>query len=73
MLQTVLSRLRLTPLGDGLETTRAEGAIIVPARGVRVRCEGPRSDTDGPQTHPLDDLLAGEASSPTPAGERLEA
>jgi cytochrome P450 len=42
VIQTVLSQLRLTPVSNGLETTRAEGAIIVPDEGVKVRVEGPR-------------------------------
>ena len=42
VVQTVLSRLKLTPLSETVERTRAEGAIIVPAGGVRVRVEGPR-------------------------------
>ena len=71
VVQTVLSRLKLTPLGDGLETTRAEGAIIVPADGVRVRCEGLRS-SDGDGEHPLDQLLASEQAAAAEK-ERLEA
>ncbi|MDP9188780.1 MAG: cytochrome P450 [Actinomycetota bacterium] len=64
VVQTVLSRLRLAPLSDAVERTRAEGAIIVPARGVRVRLEGPR-ETAVRERHPLDELL--EASAPAPA------
>jgi len=58
VLQTVLSRVNLTALNETVERTRAEGAIIVPDTGVRVRVEGPRSSTHRPG-HPLDDLLAG--------------
>jgi hypothetical protein len=57
VLQTVLSRLRLIPLNESVETTRAEGAIIVPAKGVRVRNEGRRTAWP-PAQHPLDELLA---------------
>jgi cytochrome P450 family 135 len=56
VLQTVLSKLKLTPLNGSVETTRAEGAIIVPAEGVRVRCEGERSAGQEPQD-PVDKLL----------------
>jgi len=72
VLQTVLSRLKLTALNDGLETTRAEGAIIVPTSGVRVRCDGPRSREE-PRSHPLDELLAAESDSAPSERERLEA
>ncbi len=61
-LQTILSRVNLTPLKETVERTRAEGAIIVPDTGVRVRVEGPRSSTHRPG-HPLDDLLAGLTGS----------
>ena len=57
VLQTVLSRMKLTPLNESVETTRAEGAIIVPAEGVRVRCEEIGASEDG-EEHPLDQLLA---------------
>jgi cytochrome P450 family 135 len=62
VLQTVLSRLKLRPLTRSTERTRAEGAIIVPDKGVRVRIEGPRVAVDR-QGHPLDELLA-SASEP---------
>ncbi len=66
VVQQVLSKLRLTPMNESAETTRAEGAIIVPRNGVRVRVEGPREapPRDG---HPLDDLLDRSAE---PATER---
>jgi cytochrome P450 len=63
VLQTILSRLKLTPLNESVERTRAEGAIIVPNQGVRVRCEGPRSAERG-EAHPLDELLASSAEEP---------
>jgi cytochrome P450 len=63
VLQTVLSRLQLTPLSEAVEQTRAEGAIIVPAGGVRVRVEGARV-TERRESHPLDELLAGSAPEP---------
>jgi cytochrome P450 family 135 len=63
VLQSVLSQLRLTPLSQTVERTRAEGAIIVPAGGVRVRLEGPRV-TDSRDGHPLDELLASTAAEP---------
>jgi cytochrome P450 family 135 len=63
VLQTVLSRLRLTPLSQTIERTRAEGAIIVPAGGVRVRLEGPR-EAERRGGHPLDELLAESADEP---------
>jgi hypothetical protein len=61
VVQTVLSRLRLRALTGGLETTRAEGAIVVPTGGVRVRCEGRRPQEGG--GHPLDELLAEESAA----------
>ena len=64
VLQTVLSRLKLTPLSETVERTRAEGAIIVPAGGVRVRVEGP-AGAEPREVHPLDELLAESASDPT--------
>ncbi len=64
VLQTVLSRLKLTPLSKTVERTRAEGAIIVPAGGVRVRVEGP-AGAERRERHPLDELLAESASEPT--------
>jgi cytochrome P450 len=70
VLQKVLSRFNLTALSEAVERTRAEGAIIVPDGGVRVRVEGPRSSTHQPG-HPLDDLLAGLTSrEPVPGPER---
>ncbi len=63
VLQTVLSRLKLTPLSETVERTRAEGAIIVPDGGVRVRVEGPAA-AERRESHPLDELLAGNASEP---------
>jgi cytochrome P450 len=63
VLQTVLSRLKLTPLSKTVERTRAEGAIIVPAGGVRVRVEGP-AVAEARERHPLDELLAGSANEP---------
>ena len=63
VVQTVLSRLRLTSLTETSETTRAEGAIIVPDGGVRVRTE-PRERTVRTR-HPLDELLE-SAEAPTP-------
>jgi len=68
VLQTVLSSLRLSPLNESVERTRAEGAIIVPANGVRVRCEGPRQ-TGRTAAHPLDELLESAASEPVVAEE----
>src|SRR3954452_25231967 len=63
VLQTVLSRLKLTPLSETVERTRAEGAIIVPAGGVRVRVDGaPVSERR--ERHPLDGLLAESADEP---------
>jgi cytochrome P450 len=57
VLQTVLSRLRLKALNESVDQTRAEGAIIVPAEGVRVRVEGERgAPTDDKQR--LDETLA---------------
>jgi Cytochrome P450 len=66
VLQTVLSRLKLTPLNESVERTRAEGAIIVPAGGVRVRYEGLRAAVHG-EGHPLDELLAGSTAEPAKA------
>jgi hypothetical protein len=63
VLQTVLSRLKLTPLSETVERTRAEGAIIVPAGGVRVRVEGPNV-AERRESHPLDELLAERADEP---------
>ena len=60
--QTILSRLKLTALSDGVERTRAEGAIIVPAGGVKVRIDGPRQAPER-REHPLDELLAASADS----------
>jgi cytochrome P450 len=69
VLQTILSRLRLTSLNESVERTRAEGAIIVPAHGVRIRYEGPRfSDHGG--AHPVDELLATSSASETPQKAR---
>jgi len=65
VLQTVLSRLKLTPLSETVEQTRAEGAIIVPAGGVRVRVEGARV-AEPRESHPLDELLADSAHGPAP-------
>jgi cytochrome P450 len=61
VVQTILSSLRLTPLSEAVETTRAEGAIIVPNHGVRVRVEGPR-EGGAERGHPLDEALAQEAA-----------
>jgi hypothetical protein len=63
VLQTVLSRLKLTPLSETVERTRAEGAIIVPAGGVRVRVEGPNV-AERRESHPLDELLAERTDEP---------
>lgn len=72
VVQTVLSRLKLTPLSETVERTRAEGAIIVPAGGVRVRVE-PRERAER-QRNPLDELLeTASASDPVQAKERQEA
>jgi cytochrome P450 len=78
VLQTVLSRLKLVPLSESIERTRAEGAIIVPTGGVRVRVEGPR-EAQPREGHPLDELLAGSASKlpatpdqPAPARNQAE-
>ncbi len=72
VVQTVLSRLKLTPLSETVERTRAEGAIIVPAGGVRVRVE-PR-ERAGRKRNPLDELLeTASASDPVQAKERQEA
>ena len=68
VLQTVLSSLRLSPLNESVERTRAEGAIIVPANGVRVRCDGPRQ-AGRPAAHPLDEMLESTASEPVVAEE----
>jgi cytochrome P450 len=57
VLQTVLSRLKLRAVNSTVEQTRAEGAIIVPAEGVRVRVEGERAG-EAADEHPLDELLA---------------
>jgi cytochrome P450 len=65
VLQTVLSRLQLTPLSEAVERTRAEGAIIVPTGGVRVRVEGPRI-AEPRESHPLDELLTDSAREPAP-------
>src|SRR4051794_18443015 len=65
VLQTVLSRLKLTPLSETVERTRAEGAIIVPAGGVRVRVDGPPA-AGRRESHPLDDLLTDSAREPAP-------
>ena len=62
VLQTVLSRLDLNPLSSAVERTRAEGAIIVPNKGVRVRYEGPRSAKPR-EGHPLDELLKTAATT----------
>jgi cytochrome P450 len=67
VLQTVLSRLDLTPLNGAVERTRAEGAIIVPDKGVRVRYEGARSAKPR-EGHPLDELL-NTATTPEPVAE----
>jgi cytochrome P450 family 135 len=72
VLQMILSRLNLTPISKVVERTRAEGAIIVPDGGVRVRVEGPRSSTQRPG-HPLDDLLAGAAGHERSQAERQPA
>ena len=66
VVQQVLSNLRLVPVNESVETTRAEGAIIVPRNGVRVRVED-RSEADGREGHPLDALLDRSAD---PASER---
>ncbi len=66
VVQQVLSNLRLVPVSESVETTRAEGAIIVPRNGVRVRVED-RSEADGREGHPLDALLDRSAD---PASER---
>src|SRR5829696_2149375 len=63
VLQTVLSRLKLTPLSETVERTRAEGAIIVPAGGVRVRVEE-APVAEHRERHPLDGLLAESADEP---------
>jgi cytochrome P450 family 135 len=63
VLQTVLSRMRLTPLSRTVETTRANGAIIVPTHGVRVRYDGERAASEAP-AHPMDELLAEAADEP---------
>jgi cytochrome P450 len=68
VLQTILSQLRLTPLNESVERTRAEGAIIVPAKGVRIRCEGPRFADEG-RGHPLDELLAASSADEAPQRE----
>jgi hypothetical protein len=65
VLQTVLSRLMLTPLSESVERTRAEGAIIVPAGGVRVRVDGTRV-AERRESHPLDELLSQSAREPAP-------
>jgi len=65
VVQNVLSQLKLTPLSETVERTRAEGAIIVPAGGVRVRVEGARV-AEPRESHPLDELLADSAREPTP-------
>jgi cytochrome P450 len=65
VLQTVLSRLKLTPLSESVERTRAEGAIIVPAGGVRVRVDGARV-AERRESHPLDELLTDSAREPAP-------
>jgi cytochrome P450 len=69
VLQTVLSRLKLTPLNQSVERTRAEGAIIVPAEGVRVRFDGPRAAVHR-EGHPLDELLAGSSAEPEKAHQK---
>ena len=53
VVQQVLSQLRLVPLSESVETTRAEGAIIVPRNGVRVRVES-RTGPPDRAGHPLD-------------------
>lgn len=63
VLQSVLSRVKLIPLSETIERTRAEGAIIVPAGGVRVRVEGP-AVAERDERHPLDGLLAASADEP---------
>ncbi len=63
VLQTILSRMRLTPLSRTVETTRANGAIVVPSRGVRVRYDGERTGSESP-AHPMDELLAEAANEP---------
>ena len=68
VLQTVLSRLDLTPLSGAVEQTRAEGAIIVPDKGVRVRYEGARG-AEPREVHPLDELLK-TAATTEPVAER---
>ena len=65
VVQTVLSQLRLTPLNASVERTRAEGAIIVPTEGVRVRCEGRREGRRA-ESHPLDRLLERSAAQARP-------
>jgi cytochrome P450 len=71
VLQTVLSRMRLTPLSRTVETTRANGAIIVPSRGVRVRYDGERAP--GPdRSHPMDELLSEASASEPDAGVAAE-
>jgi cytochrome P450 len=65
VLQTVLSRVKLTAMSETVERTRAEGAIIVPAGGVRVRVEAPVT-SEPRDAHPLDDLLADTAAEPKP-------
>src|SRR4051794_3696956 len=67
VLQTVLSRLDLTPLSGAVERSRAEGAIIVPDKGVRVRYEGARSAKPR-EGHPLDELL--KTATTEPVAER---
>jgi cytochrome P450 len=64
VLQAVLSRLKLTPLNKSVERTRAEGAIIVPAGGVKVRVEGARV-AERREGHPLDELLSDSAADPS--------
>ena len=65
VLQDVLSQLKLTPLSKTVERTRAEGAIIVPAGGVRVRVDSARV-AERRESNPLDQLLTESAREPAP-------
>jgi cytochrome P450 len=62
VLQSVLSRVRLAPLSESTEHTRANGAIVVPEHHVRVRIAGPRGAADPGRDHPLDELLRASGS-----------
>lgn len=72
VVQRVLSRLKLKPVSDTVETTRAEGAIIVPRNGVRVMIEGTRDEARS--RDPLDELLeratAESAAGPSTGRDR---